>query len=241
MSIFLRIFIIYLITMSANADVFTEGQISCLIEPSDEINLSSQVSGVVSKVHVERGDYVKRGKLMVSLESRLERVRRDLAIARDELSEKKLERNRELMSQSLLSGHETDELLTEKKIASLEVAHAKENLRQRSVYSPVNGLVTERHISVGEFVGDKPLMTIMVLDPLHAEVVMSAGHYGELKVGQDVRVLIDDMPEHKLTGKIAIVDKIIHAASGTFGVRVSIENKDQNLPSGLKCRILPAK
>ncbi len=226
---------------SATAGVFDEGQISCLLEPSDDIQLSSQVSGVAKKIHVKRGDYVKKGQLLVSLASRVERIQLDLAKARDELSSKKIDRNKELMQKQLLSGHETDELLTERKIATLEVAYAKENLRRRSIYSPVSGLITEKRISKGEYVGTDPLMTIVVLDPLHAEVVLSSAHYGEVQQGQKVKMIIDEQGGHSLDGTVSIVDKTIHAASGTFGIQVKVKNKGQKLPSGLKCLIQAAE
>lgn len=225
----------------ASASVFDDGQISCLLEPSDDIQLSSQVNGVARKIHVKRGDAVKRGQLLVSLKSQVERIQLDLAKARDELSSKKIERNKELMQKQLLSGHETDELLTEREIATLEVAYARANLSRRSIYSPVTGLVTEKNISVGEYVGNEPIMTIVVLNPLHAEVVLNSNYYGEIKQGQKVKVIVDEQGGHSLDGTVSTVDKVIHAASGTFGIQVEVENKNQKLPSGLKCRIQAAE
>jgi len=226
----------FLYSFSAMANSYETGQLSCLLEPSDEIEISSQVTGVANKVYVERGDHVKKGQLLVSLESGVERVQLELARARHAFATRKKDRNKDLIDKELLSGHEVDELITELKIASLEVKTAKESLRQRSIYSPVTGLVTERNISKGEFIGSEPLLTLVVLDPLYAEIVMSAEHYGTINKGVSVKVSTEGYQSGQYTGKVKIVDQVIHAASATFGVRIELPNKKLSLPAGLKCR-----
>ena len=223
-------------SFSAIANPYETGQLSCLLEPSDEIKISSQVTGVAKKVYVERGDHVKKGQLLVSLESGVERAQLELAKARHAFANRKKDRNKDLIDKELLSGHEVDELLTELKIALLEVKRAKEDLSQRSIYSPVTGLVTERNISKGEFIGSEPLLTLVVLDPLYAEIVMSAEHYGKVKKGVSVVVTTEGYQSGEYTGKVKIVDQVIHAASATFGVRIELPNRKLSIPAGLKCR-----
>ena len=212
-------------------------QLSCLLEPSDEIKISSQVIGIAKKIYVERGDRVKKGQLLISLEAGVERVQLQLAKARHEFANRKNERNQELIDKDLLSGHESDELQTERRVAALEVKLAKESLQQRSIYSPANGLVTERDISKGEFIGTLPLLTLVVLNPLYAEVVMSAQHYGEIKKGASVEVTTAGYRSGSYTGKVSIVDQVVHAASNTFRVRVNLPNHELLLPAGLKCGV----
>jgi RND family efflux transporter MFP subunit len=224
--------------LEVGQDALESRQLSCLLEPSDEIEISSEVTGIVRKVHVERGDTVKKGQRLLSLKSGVESALYDLAKSKHEFAKRKMKRNQDLIDKELLSGHEVDELLTEQRIAYLEKKIADENLRQRSIYSPVNGLVTERHISQGEAVSDDPLLTLVVLDPLHAEVVMSADSYGTIKKGETVRIQTEGYLSGQYEGTVEIVDRVIHAASGTFGVRVKLANKDLSLPAGMKCHAI---
>jgi multidrug efflux pump subunit AcrA (membrane-fusion protein) len=40
----------------------------------------------------------------------------------------------------------------------------------------------------------------------------------------------------KYTARVEIVDRVVDAASGTFGVRMTLPNPDRKIPAGLKCR-----
>ncbi len=142
----LLIIIPLLFSHNLKASPLEEGLLSCLLEPSNEIKVSSQVTGVAKRVNAERGDRVKRGKLLVLLETGLEHSILELAKARHEFAKRKVNRNKELINKELLSSYESDELMTELMIASLEVRKAEENLKQRSIYSPVDGIVKESNI-----------------------------------------------------------------------------------------------
>ena len=83
--------------------------------------------------------------------------------------------------------------------------------------------------------GSEPVAKLVALDPLYVEVIMKSDVYGSLSKGMTVEV----QPERdgrRYEGKIKIVDKIIDAASGTFGVRIELPNTDFVLPAGLKCQ-----
>ncbi len=217
-------------------------QLSCLLEPSSETKLSSSVSGVVSRVAAERGGRVRKGQEVLALESELDKASLKSAKARAEFAARKLERNRRLLEQELLSDFERDELVTEHQLALLAVSEAQSKLSQRSIKSPIDGVVVKRHVSVGEYVGSEPVMELVSLNPLHAEVIMRATRYGEISEGMAVKVLINDpalkssMAE-RYDGVVTVVDRVIDAASSTFGFRVKIENSTLSLPAGLKCAI----
>ena len=53
--------------------------------------------------------------------------------------------------------------------------------------------------------------------------------------------IVDVMPEGPLgktyQGQVKIVDRVVDAASGTFGIRIELNNDDLTLPAGLKCRV----
>lgn len=228
--------------VSVSAQTQLDSQLSCLLEPSSETKLSSPVSGVVAHVTAERGGKVRKGQEVLALESELDKASLKSAKARAEFAARKLERNRRLLEQELLSDFERDELVTEHQLALLAVGEAQSRLKQRSLKSPIDGVVVKRHVSVGEYVGTDPVMELVALNPLHAEVIMRAAQYGEIKEGMKLGVLIND-PAVSETGAVrhegvvTVVDRVIDAASSTFGFRVKVENSNLALPAGLKCSI----
>ena len=214
-----------------------EDQLSCLLEPSEEIDIASQVTGVVSRVNGERGDHVKKGKVLITLEQGLEVAEVNLAREKVQFSERKVDRNQELIDSGLLTANEADEIRTELKLYELELKKAQENLQQKIIYSPVNGVIIERLVSKGEYAGTDPLMKLAVLDPLHAEVIMKAEDYGLIKKGMKASIVPEGRQDESFTGTVKIVDQVIDAASATFGVVIEISNPGFKLPAGLRCRV----
>ncbi|MCJ7499724.1 efflux RND transporter periplasmic adaptor subunit, partial [bacterium] len=60
---------------------------------------------------------------------------------------------------------------------------------------------------------------------------------GFIKEGEKVEVIPEEPLGNTYIGKIKIVDRVLDAASGTFGIRIELSNKDLSLPAGLKCRV----
>ncbi len=122
-----------------------------------------------------------------------------------------------------------------KKVAKLELKRAEENLKRRTVTSPITGVVVARFKSPGEFVEEEPIVKLAQMDPLRVEVVVPVSAFGSIKPG--MRAEITPEASGVFNGTVSIVDSVADAASGTFGVRVELPNPDHRLPGGLKCRI----
>jgi RND family efflux transporter MFP subunit len=169
-----------------------------------------------------------------------------------EFAERGKQRKKELYEKKTLSAQEWDEAETKrilaelalnealeaKRIAELEYKRSVEVVKRMSIRSPINGVVVERLLSLGEYVENQPIMTLAQIDPLHVEVIMPVSTLGSVKVGMFAEV----RPEAPVGGvykaKVTIVDKVVDAASGTFGVRLELPNPDYKLPPGLKCKVL---
>ena len=208
-----------------------------LIEPSELVKVSSQTPGILSEVLVERGDFVKKGEILARLYSGVEQAAVDLARAKAEFGRRKMERNEELFKKSLISIHEKDEMATEVILAELQEKEAIERLNLRTIKSTVDGVVVERMAAPGAYVGEDPFLVLAKIDPLHVEVVAPVAQIQDIEKGMTAVV----RPEPPVSGeypvKVVIKDRIVDAASGTFGIRLLLPNSDHKLPAGLKCRV----
>ena len=209
-----------------------------LIEPSETVEVSSQVPGVIDVVEVERGDLVSNGQTVARLKSGVESAAIALAQARVEFGERKAERNEELFQKRLITTHERDEIATELMISRLELKEAEARFSLRVIKSPVNGVVAARLLGSAEYVGENPILTIARIDPLYVEVVAPVDLFGQIKPGAKATVFPEAPVGGEYTAVVIVVDKVIDAASGTFGVRLKLRNKNYKLPAGLKCRVV---
>jgi len=215
---------------------------------------------------VQRGDTVRKGALLARLSSGPEKAGLDLARSRAtmegevkaaetraEITKKKWKRAEELHDKNFMSADAKDEAEAEyrlareqlraahdnRRLAELEVKRAEEIVAQRSVHSPVNGVVVAILLHPGELASSNqkdPILKLMEIDPLNVELVLPVSAYGKIKVGQRARV----QPEQPVGGShaatVEVVDPTLDAASGTFGVRLRLPNPGYRIPAGVKCR-----
>lgn len=236
----------------------------CVIQPSDTVDVGSAVSGVVESIHVHRSDLINKGDILVELESSVEQATLELARTRAQLNttirlrqegaafgSMTQQRNQELLQKAVISQHEMDQLRTETRIAELQVRQEKDNKRlagleyrradavlaKRTIRSPVTGVVMEHFKSVGEYVEDGPLLRVAQLDPLHVEVIVSVDYLGRIVPGMKAEVTLNLMGSGTHLARVQRVDRVADAASGTYGVRLSLANPEYMIAAGLRCRV----
>ena len=247
-------------TQAANAPF------DCLIEPSQVVDVRTPVEGLIDKVHVQRGDTVRRGQPLVELLSDFERSTAEsarfraqmggqIAAARSRLdyATKKVVRATELAQQNFASAQVRDEADAERRVAESELQVALENrelakiehrraldaLALRSVASPFAGVVLDRTLNPGDL----------------AEA--GSGRKPALKIAQIDPLRVDIVLPAALIGRVKpgmkvsvaplglpgtytaavkMVDRVIDAASATFVARLELPNPTLSLPGGLRCQ-----
>lgn len=239
-------------------------ELDCLVEPQLRVVVSASIQGVVDEVLVDRGDAVEEGQAIARLESLLEeatvassRARAQStaqikgAEARFEFEKRRLARGKKLTSKGVMSAGEIDEIeagllvaeadvlsARENKIlAGLELARAEAALEMRTVRSPLRGVVVKKIAKAGEYVDPPEVLELAQIDPLRIEVFAPVSLFGSLREGMLGRVVLEAPlgSEHEVV--VSVVDRVIDAASGTFGVRLELPNPDYALPAGLKCKV----
>jgi RND family efflux transporter MFP subunit len=212
--------------------------IDCMIEPNVMVELSSPVAGVLDTLTVDKSDEVKKGQLVATLKSEVERVSVQTSTERLKLSNLENERAVELYREKAITLSDKDKSENEKNLFELELQQAKANLNLRQITSPIDAVVVKRYAMPGEFVETKPILQLAQLDPLKIEVVSPVSNYGKIVKGMRAKILPEFGDYEDLIAEVVVVDKVIDAASGTFGVRLELANKDHTIPGGLKCRVI---
>lgn len=239
-------------------------ELECLIEPKVKVALSTPVEGVIDKVHVDRGDFVEKGQVLVELESGVERATLEMAKARVDAeaelvssqvnldyAERSLARQQELIRTEVISQQDLDESLSNRELAEaglrrakeqkrlerLELERARAALALRTIRSPIDGVVIKRLFSPGEFADTRAILELAQIDPLHVEVFAPVSMLGRVSPGLSAEVILEEPVGGSHAAKVTVVDPVIDAASGTFGVRLELPNPDHALPAGLNCRV----
>jgi len=208
-----------------------------MLEPSEVVELSSQVPGIIDEITVDRGDRVQKGEVLALLKSGVERAAVDLARAKVDFVKRKLVRNEELFRKKLISMHEKDELETEITLSELAKKEAMERLRLRTIQSPVDGIVVKRIGAPGEYIGEGSIMTLARIHPIYVEVIAPVEYLGLIRKGMKAEVISESPAGGRYQVRVSVVDHVVDAGSGTFGVRLELPNPNYTIPAGLKCLV----
>lgn len=261
----LRVPLLALLSSELLAQTQEPAQLNCRIEPSVTVEMSSAVEGVISEVLVDKNDVIKKGDVLARLDAGLESATAELRRVQSELtsdvqaqqlalefSERALTRVKDLYEKKAASFSELDKHKTEhaiaqqqlqqsldrKRQAELEYKRALADLQRRTLVSPIDGIVVERMKEPGEHIDFEPVLKLVQLDPLRVEVYAPASLYGKVKPGIKASVVPELGADNRsYPAEVTLVDQVIDGPSNTFGIRLSIPNPGNRLPSGLKCRV----
>ncbi|MDH5668704.1 MAG: efflux RND transporter periplasmic adaptor subunit [Nitrospira sp.] len=247
-----------------NVPVQASGGVACLMKPSMEVSVAAPVEGVIQDVNVDRGDWVSKGQVIVTLEASVEKAAVDLAKAKADaeatiksaqakiaFSTRKLERATDLYKSNSIARHELDEAQTEKVVAEMAHQEALENkrmaelewqratasLKLHTIYSPLSGVVVDRLLSPGELARQMPILKLAQINPLWIEVFAPLSLLGKLEPGMKAEVRPDGGTSSAYQAEITVVNRLVDSASGTFGVRLEMPNPENVLPAGLACTV----
>jgi RND family efflux transporter MFP subunit len=236
----------------------------CIIEPSETVEIGSPIEGLIDSILVERSDVVEKGQPLVRLESDVERAQVKLARARSHmqgavkareaavaLQQRREGRVGQLYDNNALSLDLRDQAEAEASIARGELEEAEDNrrlaslqldqavavLRRREIRSPVSGVVVDRLMSPGEVVDHETILVVAQIDPLRVEVILPAALFGSVRPGMRAAVEPELPGDRVYVASVKVVDRVIDAASGTFGVWLDLPNADHEIPGGLNCRV----
>ncbi len=237
----------------------------CLIEPSQVVELRAPVDGIIGSVLVQRGDVLRKGQLLVELQSAAERLAVESARYRSQMdgqtttarnridyATKKLARVTSLLQENYITAQARDEAeaerllaqselqvaLENRELAKIDHKRAQEQLAQRTLSSPFNGVVVDRLLNPGDLAesgsGRKAVLKVAQIDPMKVDVVLPAALFGQIKVGQRASV-VALVGGTRYPASVRLVDRLIDSASATFVARLDLANPQLQVPGGSRC------
>lgn len=250
--------------LSAVSDLdFDAGTTACLVTAHSIARIGAAAKGVVDRILVERGDRVKAGQVLVRLESSEETERFALARIRASseaavhAAESRYERMRakadrlsslvekNVMSRADWEEAELDAMASEadleqakldRKIAAQDLEAAQAAKERKIVRAPFDGVVTSRLLSPGELYNEQdPILVLARTDPLFVETFLPVAQRARIQVGSQLAIQLET--GETVEGRIVLLDPVLDAATGTFGVRVELPNPDHSILAGQRCRI----
>jgi len=222
------------------------------------VNVGTQVSGQVSALYADFNDQVKKGQLLARIDptiaqqavadaqANLERLRAHTnQAARDQ------DRNRELSADGLIPTSQTEQgeaalkvAQASEKSAAIALSRAQQGLSYTSIYAPIDGVVVERNVNLGQTVAaslQAPQLFLIANDLTQMRILAQVGEsdIDKIEEGQATKFTVQALPDRTFTGAVeqvrlqsTMVDNVVN-----YTVVVKVENPKHELLPGMTARV----
>ena len=228
------------------------------IEPINQVEVGTQVSGIVDKLYADYNSEVKKGQLLAEMDrtnliADLNSVTAMLNQAEVEYNYqlKNYERSKRLHEKGLISDtdyesaeyqYSTSKLSLERQRS--EISKARRNLEYATITSPIDGVVLSREVDEGQTVAaglNTPTLFKLAADLTQMQVVASVDEadIGVVQEGQRVTFTVDAFPDDVFDGSVSQVRLNPQTTSNvtTYQIIVNAPNEDLKLKPGLTANI----
>lgn len=221
--------------------------VSGKIQAANSTDLSTRMMGYVKKVHVNVGDKVRKGQLLVSinntdLEAKKGQVNAGIIQAKAAFknAEKNYNRFKNLFASNSVTQKEMDDMTANYQMAKagLESANQMKNeINAQFTYSnitaPFSGVITSKNVENGDMANPgMPLISLETPKVFEVIAMVPETEISEIDNGTDVNVLVKSI-DTTVKGKVTEVSTSAKNTGGQYLVKVALEKTDANILSGM--------
>jgi len=231
------------------------------LQPIDQVDIGTEVSGTVSKIYADFNQQVLKGQVLLEIDPlkakvKVEQTKASYKAAENEMQyqRRNYRRTQELFQKGSVAATEMETAEYKYKNAQSNLTNAKSNLEQAEldlenciIKSPINGIVLNRSVEAGQTVAaslSAPTLFTLARDLTQMEVKtdVDEADVGQVKAGQKVEFSVDAYPGEKFDGVIQEVrlSPVISSNVVTYTVIIKANNPNQKLLPGMtaNCNII---
>jgi HlyD family secretion protein len=238
-------------------DIVIDAQASGAIEPINVVEVKSKAGGVITRVPVETGTIVKRGDLLVQVDTRdvnnqLEQAQADLDAAQEKynVSIQQKKRSDDMFSAKVITAQEHETAALDLRNANTALVRArtaldlaKQRVEDATVTAPSAGTIIERTISEGMVIasatgsvsGGTTLMKMADLSRVRVRALFNESDIGLVRGGQIASVAVDAYQNRPFTGTVEKIEPqaVIQQNVTMFPVLITLNNEEGLLKPGM--------
>lgn len=200
------------------------------VDSDENIMVQPGMPGVVTRVYVQEGDAVKTGQLLAETDNKA--IRESIAQLETNLDFAKIafDKQKRLWDQKI--GTEIQFLQSKNQYESLQksINSVNAQLEMTRIKSPINGVVDEVNVKIGEFATPTIIGSFRVVNTNKIKVTtkIADSYISKIKMGDPVKVRLNDLNQ-TLEGKVSFIGKSVNSLSRTFQVDIRLNNGGTDL------------
>lgn len=198
------------------------------------VTLGAELPGLIREVSFESGRTIRRGAVLVRLDTSTEEAQLQAAEAEATLARLALERAESLRLGEANTQADLDAARARSQQAMATVAGLQATIAKKTIRAPFDGRIAIRQVEVGQVVSPgTPIASLQSVDPIHVEFWLPQQALADLKVGQEVQVRTDTFPGEHWHGAVTTINPEVDVATRNVRVRATLANADGRLRPGM--------
>jgi membrane fusion protein (multidrug efflux system) len=206
--------------------------------------VSTDLAGIVSEISFESGAAVKKGALLIKLDTQQEEAQLHAAEAKLEWTKLDLDRKRDLVAKKTISPSDWDSANSEFRQAEANVDTAKAIIARKRIVAPFEGYLGIRQVNLGQYLNPgAAIVPLQSLDPIYVEFNLPQQTLNQISVGKKLRIRTADI-EGEFDAEINAIDSKVDDATRNVMVQGTAHNPDHKLRPGMYVNVdvlLPQK
>jgi membrane fusion protein (multidrug efflux system) len=197
------------------------------------VTVSADLPGIVERISFESGAAVRKGALLVQLDSSQETAQLAAAESAAKLARVNLDRMIGLTKKGVSSQAELDRMQAEAEQAEARVGEIRATIERKRIRAPFDGVLGIRQVNLGQYLnGGDAVVSLQALDPIFVDFAVPQQEASRLVPGHGVSVSAEGFAT-PADGRIAAVDSIVDESTRNVRVRATFDNADRTLRPGM--------
>lgn len=202
------------------------------------VDISSSVAGLVKEIAFQSGQGIRKGQLLVRLDTDVEQTDLRSAQADSDLARVSANRQRTLVRTDAVSQAAVDKAEAELKVKEAKVAGIRATIEKKAVFAPFDGVLGVRKVDLGQYVQPgQAIVNLQDLSVMLADFTVSQKDLAALQVGATLVMTTDAWPGRVFEGTIAALEPRVDEKTGMVMVQGRFPNADGALRPGMFARI----
>lgn len=212
--------------------------IGTLVAPNG-INVTPQVGGVIKEIDFDSGRDVKKGQLLIKLNTETEEAQLRATLAQLANAQSDFDRTVGLANKGVAPRNQVDQLRSQRDALVANADQLRAVIAQKFIYAPWDGKLGLRNVALGSYVAPgQPIVWLQKTDPIYADFQVTEADYGRVKEGQTVIAGFNSWPGQSFAGKVMLTDARVSDASRMITVRAQLSNADGKLLPGMYADVI---
>jgi membrane fusion protein (multidrug efflux system) len=195
--------------------------------------VSTDLAGIVSQITFESGSEVKKGDLLVKLDTRQEEAQLHSAEAKRELARINLDRQRDLIAQKAVAQSDFDSAQSEFSQDDAAVEEAQALIARKTIVAPFDGLAGIRQVDLGQYLNvGATIAPLQSIDPIYVEFSVPQQDVNQVSSGKKLHIRADGI-DGEFDGTVTAIDSKVDEATRNITVQGTVQNPHHLLRPGM--------